>query len=48
MKIVEYKSEYHNEFIRFLEKCLPESGRELDINGRHRAYSDIEKYYTKF
>lgn len=48
MEIVEYKAEYYNKLISFLEKCLPESGRQLDINGRHKAYSDVEKYYTKF
>lgn len=42
MEIVEYNSKYHNELICFLEKCLPESGRELDIKGRHKAYSDVE------
>lgn len=48
MEIVEYKAEFYNKLISFLEKCLPESGRQLDINGRHKAYSDVEKYYTKF
>ncbi|WP_432650622.1 GNAT family N-acetyltransferase [Huintestinicola sp.] len=48
MEITVYKREYHHKLICFLEKCLPESGRELDINGRHKAYSDVEKYYSKF
>ncbi|MGN1102497.1 MAG: GNAT family N-acetyltransferase [Huintestinicola sp.] len=48
MKIVGYRPEYYHKLICFLEKCLPESGRVLDINGRHKAYLDIEKYYTKF
>lgn len=48
MEIVEYNSKYHNELICFLEKCIPESGRELDIEGLHKAYSDVEKYYSKF
>ncbi|MGN0637301.1 MAG: GNAT family N-acetyltransferase [Huintestinicola sp.] len=48
MEIAVYKREYHDKLIRFLEKCLPESGRALDINGRHKAYSDVERYYSKF
>lgn len=48
MEITVYKREYYQKLICFLEKCLPESGRELEINGRHKAYSDIEKYNSKF
>ena len=48
MEIVKYKREYQEKLVCFLKKCLPESGRALDINGRHKAYSDIEKYYSQF
>lgn len=34
--------------IDFLLKCLPESGRNLDLSGRHAFYQDIEKYFVAF
>lgn len=48
MEIVGYRPEYYHKLICFLEKCLPESGRALDISGSHKAYSDVDKYYSKF
>lgn len=45
---IEYKKEYEPLLFSFLEKCLPESGREFEINGRHSVYKDIDKYYTAF
>lgn len=42
---VEYRKEYEPLLISFLEKCLPESHRCLDINGRHSYYLDIEEYF---
>ncbi|MBE5953954.1 MAG: GNAT family N-acetyltransferase [Lachnospiraceae bacterium] len=43
-----YKSEYEPQLIEFLDECLPESGRALDINGRHRFYKDIDNSFIAF
>lgn len=45
---VKYQKEYELFLIDFLEKCLPESGRVLDISGRHSFYKNIEKYFKAF
>ena len=34
--------------IDFLRQCLPESGRVLDINGRHQFYRNIENCLEAF
>ena len=34
--------------IRFLEQCLPESGRTPDLNGRHKIYLNVEHYFEHF
>lgn len=44
----EYKKEYEAKLLDFLEHCLPESGRALDINGRHAFYMDIENCFKAF
>ena len=46
--IVEYDNEYFPELVEFLEKCLPESGRALDIDGRHSFYKDIPSNFKGF
>ena len=46
--IVEYDNEFFPELVEFLEKCLPESGRALDIDGRHSFYKDIESNFKGF
>lgn len=43
-----YRKEFQPLLIAFMEQCLPESGRTLDINGRHSVYKDVEKGYKKF
>lgn len=43
-----YDKIYEPQLIGFLEKCLPESGRALDINGRHSFYMDIENCFDSF
>ena len=45
---VEYKKEFEPLLISFLEKCLPESQRSLDINGRHNYYLSIDRYFKNF
>jgi len=45
---VEYREEFRPALIDFPEKCLPESGRALDINGRHSFYLDIRHGFSRF
>lgn len=45
---VKYQKRYEPLLIDFLEQCLPESGRALDINGRHSFYKDIENCFKAF
>lgn len=47
-KIIEYDISYETKLISFLDKCLPESGRVLDINGRHSFYKDIDVNFIGF
>lgn len=44
----EYNKTFESLLIEFLEKCLPESQRVLDINGRHSYYLDIRNHFKKF
>ncbi len=43
-----YDKSYEPQLLAFLEKCLPESGRALDVNGRHSFYLDIENCFEGF
>ena len=43
-----YQKKYEPSLINFLEQCLPESGKTLDINGRHSLYKDIDNYFKAF
>lgn len=45
---VAYRKEFEKSLLSFLEKCLPESQRILDIKGRHRYYLNIEEYFIGF
>ncbi len=45
---IKYEKIYEPLLIDFLEQCLPESGRVLDINGRHSFYKDIENCFKAF
>ena len=45
---IAYKQQFEARLLSFLEICLPESGRELDINGRHRFYLDIPAGFRGF
>ncbi|MBQ3379048.1 MAG: GNAT family N-acetyltransferase [Clostridia bacterium] len=45
---IEYKKEFEPLLLAFLKNCLPESGRKLDISGRHKYYLDIENYFRRF
>lgn len=48
MEVVTYKNIYYTKLITFLEACLPESGRILDLSGRHKAYQNILEYFDMF
>ena len=41
ISIRKYDDKDRQSVIDFLRKCLPQSGRELDIDGRHKIYRDI-------
>ena len=45
---IEYRKEFEPLLLEFLEQCLPESGRALDINSRHSFYLDIENCFKAF
>ena len=47
-EIIEYQKEYEPLLISFLKKCLPESHRSLDINGRHSYYLNIAEHFVGF
>ena len=48
MEPVVYHKSYEPLLFEFLEKCLPESGRALDLNGRHSFYKDIDNCFETF
>lgn len=45
---IEYSKMLEPLLTSFLEQCLPESGRALDINGRHSYYKDIAANFKAF
>lgn len=45
---IKYNKTYLPCLLDFLEKCLPESGRALDIHGHHSFYLDIENCFQGF
>lgn len=45
---IKYKKKYEFLLLAFLEKCMPESGRALDIGGRHSFYMDIDNLFKDF
>ena len=46
--IDKYEKKHERILIDFLQQCLPESNRTLDLNGRHKFYQDIENYFEVF
>ena len=46
--IKEYNRQYNNCFFKFLQKCYPESGRSLELNGRHKIYHNIDEVFEFF
>lgn len=45
---IEYSKAFEPLLISFLKECLPESGRALDIDGRHSYYKDIAGNFKTF
>jgi len=43
-----YNRQYHNCLLHFLEKCLPQSGRSLELTGRHKMYYKIDEFFKYF
>ena len=46
--IRQYTNELQNDIICFLENVFPESGRKLDLDGRHNFLMHITDVYEKF
>lgn len=46
--IKKYNRQYNNCLFQFLEKCLPQSGRSLELTGRHKMYYDIDEFFEYF
>lgn len=46
--IQKYTRQYNNCLLQFLEKCLPQSGRCLELNGRHSIYCNIDDFFEYF
>ena len=46
--IQKYKRQYHDKLLKFLEICLPQSGRCFELNGRHKMYNDVSEYFEHF
>ena len=48
LAIQKYERGYQERVITFLAECLPQSGRALDLSGRHKIYSNIEQSFECF
>ena len=45
---VPYRKEFEPRLLDFLAQCLPESGRALDLSGRHGFYLHIAEHFAAF
>ena len=45
---VPYREEFEPRLLGFLERCLPESGRALELSGRHSFYLHIADSFSAF
>ena len=43
-----YEEQLKSDVIGFYKNVLPESGRELDLNGKHKVFQDIQNNYENF
>lgn len=46
--IQNYNKQNHDELLRFLGICLPQSGRKLELSGRHKMYNNVSEYFEYF
>ena len=46
--IKKYSRQYNHCLLQFLEKCLPQSGRSLELTGRHKIYCNIDEVFEYF
>ena len=43
-----YEEQLKSDVIEFYKNVLPECGRELDLNGKHKVFQDIQNNYENF
>ena len=48
MELMPYEKKNEKQLFDFLSVCLPESGRCLDLGGRHQYYRDISNHFVGF
>lgn len=48
LRLHPYEENYQDDLIRFLKKCLPQSGRCLDLKGRHDFYLKVGDVFEHF
>ncbi len=46
--VKQYNQECQSTLMDFLQKCLPESGRKFDLDGKHKIYNNINDNFKKF
>lgn len=46
--IQKFDDQYTEKLISFLRCCLPESGRKLDLDQKHKSYLDVQHCFDAF
>lgn len=46
--IQKFNDQYTEKLIFFLRRCLPESGRKLDLDQKHKSYLDVQHCFDAF
>ena len=46
--IQKFNDQYTEKVISFLRCCLPESGRKLDLDQKHKSYLDVQHCFDSF
>lgn len=46
--IQKFNDQYTEKVISFLRCCLPESGRKLDLDQKHKSYLDVQHCFDAF
>lgn len=47
-EVKEFQSKWQTDVIVFLTNVLPESGRTLELEGRHKLFNNILEHFEKF